>query len=56
MYQKGVCYSGIKIFNGLSKAIKDISSKPEKFKSTLKHYLPHSFYSLDKFFLAYSNI
>jgi len=26
MYEKGVCYSGIKICNGLSKAIKDISS------------------------------
>jgi hypothetical protein len=26
MYQMGVYYSGIKIFNGLPKAIKDISS------------------------------
>ena len=30
MYQKGVYYSDIKIFNGLHKAIKDISSKPKK--------------------------
>ena len=30
MYQKGVYYSGIKIFNGLRKSIKDISSKPKK--------------------------
>jgi formate/nitrite transporter FocA (FNT family) len=44
-------YSGIKIFNSLPKAIKDISSKPKKFKIALKHYLlTHSFYSLDEFF------
>ena len=50
-YQQGVYYSGIKIFNGLPKAIKDISSKSKKFKITLKHYLlPHAFYSLGKFF------
>jgi hypothetical protein len=39
MYQKGVYYSGIKIFNGLPKAIKDISNMPKKFKTALKHYL-----------------
>jgi hypothetical protein len=51
IYQNGVCYSGIKIFNGLPKAIEDISSKPKKFKIALKHYLlTHSFYSLDEFF------
>ena len=51
MYQKGVYYAGIKIFNGLPKAIKDISSEPKKFKVTLKHcLLTHSFYSLDNFF------
>jgi hypothetical protein len=44
-------YSGIKMFNGLPKAIKDISSKPEKFKIALKHILlTHSFYGLDEFF------
>jgi len=43
-------YSGIKIFNDLPKAIKDISSKPQKFKIALKHHLlTYSFYSLDKF-------
>jgi len=48
MYQKGVYYSVIKIFNGLPKAIKDISSKSKKFKIALKHYLlTYSFYSLD---------
>ena len=51
IYQKGVHYSGIQIFNGLPWAIKDISSEPKKFKVSLKHYLPtHSFYSLDEFF------
>jgi len=38
MYQKGVYHSGIKIFNGLPKAIKDISRKPE-FKIAPKHFL-----------------
>ena len=51
MYQKGVYYSGIKIFDGLPKAIKNISSKPKKFKIALKHcLLKHSFYSLDEVF------
>jgi hypothetical protein len=51
MYQKGVYYLGIKIFNGLLKAIKDISSTPKKFKIALKHSLQtHLFYSLDEFF------
>ena len=39
MYQMGVYYSGIKIFNDLPKAIKDITSKPKKFKIALKRYL-----------------
>jgi hypothetical protein len=39
MYQKGVYYSGIKIFNGLPKAINDVSSKPNKFKIVLKHFV-----------------
>ena len=52
MHQEGVYYSGIKIFNGLLKAIKDISSKPKKFKMALKHYMQtHSFYSFNEFFI-----
>ena len=48
MYEKGVFYSGIKVFNALPMTIKDISSNPKKFKVTLKHYLLiHLFYSLD---------
>jgi len=49
MYQKGVYYSGIKIFNGLPKTIKDISSKPKKLYIAPKYFLhTHSFYSLDE--------
>jgi hypothetical protein len=36
-YQKAVYYSGIKISDGLPKAIKDISNKPKEFKIVLKH-------------------
>ena len=51
MYQKGVYYSGIKVFNGLPRALKDISSKPSKFKTALRKFLETpSFYSLDEFF------
>jgi phosphatidate phosphatase PAH1 len=51
MYQRGVYYSGIKVFNGLPRALKDISSKPEKFKIALRKFLQtRSFYSLDEFF------
>ena len=39
MYQKGVYYSGIKVFNGLPRALKDISSKPGKFKIALRKFL-----------------
>ena len=49
MYQKGVYYSGIKVFNGLPRALKDISSKPDKFKIALRKFLK-TFYSLDEFF------
>jgi hypothetical protein len=51
MYQKGVLYCGIKVFNALPTTIKDISSNTKKFKFTLKHcLLSHSFYNLDEFF------
>ena len=47
MYQKGVYYSGIKVFNGLPRALKDISSKPGKFKTAFRKFLEtRSFYSL----------
>ena len=36
MYQKGVFYSGINVFNALPLTIKEISSNPTKFKSSPK--------------------
>ena len=51
LYQKAVCYSGFKTFNDFPKAIKDIFSKPNKFKIALNHFLQkHSLYSLGEFF------
>jgi len=51
MYQKGVYYSGIKVFNGPPRTLKDIFSKPGKFKIALRKLLQtRSFYSLDEFF------
>ena len=40
MYQKGVYYSGVKVFNSLPRTLKDISSKLRKFKIALKHFSP----------------
>jgi hypothetical protein len=51
MYQKGAYYSGVKVFNSLPAALKDISNEPSKFKIALRNFLEiHSFYSLDEFF------
>jgi hypothetical protein len=51
MYQKGVYYSGIKIYNHLPTAIKDLSGDKNKFKLALKRYRLHnSFYSLEEYF------
>jgi len=45
IYQKGVYYSGIKIFNSLPLNIKKFSDNPRTFKSALKHFLfTNSFY------------
>jgi hypothetical protein len=50
-YQKGVYYSGIKIFNHLPQNIKNLSCKVKKFKLALKRFLlMGSFYSLDEYF------
>jgi len=50
MYQKGVYYSGIKIYNHLPTAIKDLSDDKNTFKVALKKYLLHnSFYSLEEY-------
>jgi len=51
IYQKGVLYSGIKIFNALSMTIKDTSSNSKKLKVTLKDYLlTYSFYKFRQIF------
>ena len=51
VYQKGVHYSGIKIYNHLGTAIKDLSDDKNKFKPALKRYLLHNFfYSLEEYF------
>jgi hypothetical protein len=51
LHQKGVYYSGIKIYNHLPTAIKDLSGDKNKFRLALKRYLLHnSFYSLEEYF------
>ena len=51
VYQKGVYCSGIKIYNHLPTAIKDLSGDKNKFKLALKRYLLHnSFFSLEEYF------
>jgi hypothetical protein len=49
--QKGVLYSGSKIYNHLPLNIKILSNAAKRFKSTLKSYLiEHTFYSLDEYY------
>jgi hypothetical protein len=49
--QKGVYFSGIKIFNHLPQNIKDLSHDIKKFKDVLKTFLlMGSFYSLKEYF------
>jgi hypothetical protein len=51
IYQKGVYYQGIKIYNHLPRAIKDSSGNKNRFKPALKKYLlDNSFYSLKEYF------
>jgi len=38
-YQKGVYYSGVKIFNNLPKEIKDLTNQPTSFRNALKRFL-----------------
>ena len=50
VFQKGVHYAGIKVFNSLPTSIKSIASDTEVFKKTLKRFLmDNSFYSVDEF-------
>jgi hypothetical protein len=51
IYQKGVYHFGIKIYNHLPTAIKDLSVDKNKFTLALKRYLLHnSFYGLEDYF------
>jgi hypothetical protein len=50
-FQKGVYYSGIKIFNNLTPNIKDLATKITPFQKALKRFLlTNSFYNCDKYF------
>jgi hypothetical protein len=48
--QKGVYYSGDKVFNNLAQHIKIVSDNRKGFKRVLKHFLTHSFYRLDEYY------
>ena len=51
MYQKGIYYSGTKVYNNLPQHIKDVSSDIKMFEVLLKQFLLlHSFYSLQEYF------
>ena len=51
LFQKGVNYMGIKVFNTLPQYIKEISNNSREFETNLKRFLhAHSFYSIDEYF------
>jgi len=50
LVQRGVFYSGVKIFKHLPSSIKRHFREPKIFKITLRNFiLEHSFYSLDEY-------
>jgi hypothetical protein len=50
-YQKGIYYSGLKVYHNLPPHIKDTSDDLENFEAQLKQLLHlHSFYSLQEYF------
>jgi hypothetical protein len=52
-FQKGVYYSGIKIFNNLPSSLKSLMNEKAEFKVVLKSYLnTHAFYSVDEFLVS----
>ena len=56
LIQKGVAYSGCKIYNHLPSQIENISNNAALFKSTLKKFLFHYvFYSVDEYYLQNYN-
>jgi hypothetical protein len=51
VYQKGVYYAGIKIFNNLPMEIRSISKNLKRFKAVLRYFLnTQSFYTVDEYF------
>jgi hypothetical protein len=51
VFQKGVWYSGIKIYNHLPPALKKLSHDIPKFKVALKRFLlTNSFYTLEEYY------
>ena len=53
LFQKGICYSGSRIFNHLPTNIKDLLLNEKRFKSVLKKYLlENCFYTLEEYFNA----
>ena len=51
IFQKGVLYSGCKIYNKLPPHIKGLSNYLKRFKSTLKGFLmEHTLYNTDEFY------
>jgi hypothetical protein len=49
--QKGVLYSGSKIYSRLPLSVKAHSNNAKRFKVTLKRYpIEHAFYSLDEYY------
>jgi hypothetical protein len=51
VYQKGVHYNGVRLFNILPSSIKQLTHDPKRFLTVLKGLLyAHSFYSIDEYF------
>jgi hypothetical protein len=51
VFQKGVWYSGIKVYNHLPPTLKQLSRDVLKFKMALKRFLlADSFYTLDEYY------
>jgi len=51
VYQSGVYYSGIKVFNHLSTTIKNLSDNKKKFQTALRKFLLYNlFYSLEEYY------
>jgi hypothetical protein len=51
VFQKGVFYFGIKVFNHLPSSIKNMSNEEKEFKiASVRFLLMNSFYTLDEYF------